>query len=248
MRKFLFGFLAMAMLFSCIPANAMSLDEHASLWKTGYVLVENGEPRSITAEEYERLMNTEVVDDPCINTAMIDSTLPNDDTHSYIPTYSYQYVNLTSTKKYLNTTYRVSPIFVSADFNSINVTETCTVTATVTKSAGLALTSAIKSAILSGGTLTFGYSTSESSATGTSVGGSFPPKTGYTYSAVVFQPRVHVVTGDVNYYQTYQGTQDLLATYKNVESQYPVTSSRGWLDGIYSVKGADSPNDFPDIQ
>lgn len=221
-------------------------DEVAGLLgETGYVLVEDGVPRSITEEEYHVIVDTEVVE-PIQNQHSLDIQFVGEDgisPYSYDPVFFYEFEPTGSVKKYLGETYRVAAVYTSADTIQMEVTNTHTESRTVTETGGVEITTEIRSRIYAGISANYSYATSATSSTSQSITGVFKPNYNCTYSTVVFQPRVVEITGNLNYYQSYQATLTLLHTY-TAKAQYPATinSSSSILDGIYSVKAADNAN------
>lgn len=254
MKKFAHGILSGALVaallvsasptvFAAEPEYNGTLDEVSTLLaETGYVLVEDGVPRVITEEEYVEIVNSVEYDEPAPQ-----ATNDSDEeitTRSYIPSFFYTFKPTSSEKSYLLKYYKVSPTYVSSQVSTISVTETHTESRTVTNSAGFTLTAEVKNAIFNGVSASYSYSTSATSSKSSSVTGVMKPKTQYTYSAVYFQPRIYTVTGNLNYYQSYQGTSTLLSS-GQAKAQYPCTTSSGILDGIYFVYGANNMNSYP---
>ena len=78
---------------------------------------------------------------------------------------------------------------------------------------------------------------SGSSSTSIGVTGDFKPTGKYTYSAIVFSPRIAIVEG------TLKGASKSY----DMKWYYPVTGSSGILDGVYGLCEADSIANFPPL-
>lgn len=227
------------------PHGLATLNE--ALSATGYVLVENGDIRSITAEEYQRIIMPEALSEDVLYNN-IHETLPiapsQISPQSYVPSFRWQFYPESSTAKFLLTEYRVSPIYESASTSEIVLTYSHTETRTVTQTAGIALSSSAEDAIYTGVSLSYSYASSAASSMSDEITQTMVPSTQYKYSAVVFRPKVYEITGRLCYYQAYQGTVTLLSE-GTVIAQYPCSTSGGMLDGVYRLMGSNSLNSFP---
>lgn len=256
MKRITSAILSLLLLFSC-SVMAFSVDEGSEytsplaeivdiLSETGYVLVIDGVPSSITEAEYLELLSTEFHDTTRISETALTPSATNSFTspQSVIPSYFYKFVPSSSTYAVSSSASRVSPIYVSADVSSISVKSTVTKTRTATYAGGLTISSSIKSAVFSGVEATYSYSTSATSSTSTSVTGTFTPKTAYTYTAIMFKPMIRTISGTLEYYQNAGSTTTLLASY-SATAQYPKTvSGSSLLDGVFYAKGSNTTSGF----
>ena len=130
---------------------------------------------------------------------------------------------------------RVSPIYTNA--TSLSVTTTTTFTRTATETGGVTVTSGISSVVDAKVSSTYGLSVSATSSKSSSVTGTFKPSGNYTYSAVVFSPRIAIIKGTLK-----SGSKSYDMTW-----HYPVKGSGGILDGVYAITESDNISRFPDL-
>ena len=196
---------------------------------TAAVLVENGVARSLTENEY-----LDVVEE-YISTN--DISLENHVTqngNSVGPRVTYSFTPTVKMMAYAGAR-RVSPIYSNA--TSLSVTNSTTFTRTATETGGVSVTSGISSVVDAKVSATYGLSISATSANGSSVTATFSPSGNYTYSAVVFSPRIAIIKGTLK-----SGSKSYDMTW-----HYPVKSSNGILDGVYTICESDNVSQFPDM-
>ena len=232
-KKFLSLLLSAILLsLSITPAFSAYIADD-SVVTTSYILVENGVPRQISAEEYYSLLHTPV-QSTIYNTQETSTTA--------LPAYNYYYVfegTSESLAFHPSLESRVSNIY--SNISSLTVTASMTYTRTITNSAGLSITSDIQSAIDSKVNLAYSRSTSATSSQSSSITGVFTPSGAYTYSCVTFIPRLSTVTGTLSLYQSVDGIVSRVSYTPGVQAMYPVSVS-GYLDGIYQLRESNNYN------
>lgn len=199
---------------------------------TAAVLVENGVARSLTETEYLELMNESVANTiaelppfPSVGN-YIENNLETMAASSFTPT---------SNILAFAPARRVSPLFSGAA--EISVTQTTTFERSVAVSGGASITSGVNAIVDAQVSTTYGLQVAASSSISETVTGKFYPTGNYTYSAVIFSPRIAVVRGNLN----------LSGTSYYVTYHYPVTGTEGLLDGIYALSEANTVAEFPPL-
>ena len=192
---------------------------------TAAVLVENGEVYQLTENEYVALMNEDAVVENTNETELqTDSAIT--------PMASYSFSPTKKTLAYAPAV-RVSAIYSNA--TKLSVTSTTTYTRTVTETGGVTVTTGIKNVVDASVATTYSLSVSGSSSKSVGVTGEFKPSGNYTYSAIIFSPRIAIVDG------TLKGASKSYS----MKWHYPVTGSNGLLDGVYALCEENNASNFP---
>lgn len=213
--------------------------EENGVHTTGAVLVENGIPRRLTKNEYLKLSTQEYVQKDMFDVKsflQLAGTSPRAYLYSFSPR-SRVIIDDYSLQR------RVSPIY--ANVSSISVTMSTSFTRTVEHSGGITITNNILSSVDRAVEASYEYSSSSSSATGSSVSGTFEPPGEHLYAAVVFTPRTAIIEGVLTESLSAMGSSGVVATY-NCSFKYPV-SVGNYLDGIYAICESDTTSGFPDV-
>lgn len=248
MKKWLCLILSMAVMFSTIlpafaepisPEDPYSFDiEENGLHLTGAIVVEDGIPRRLTEEEYLEYSTTTIVE-ICDESPLLDvssTIMPRGYNYSFSPTACTVYFD-----PLLKRT--VSPLFewtasVTASFSTTH-------TRSVQSSGGLSLTANIWKVIDAEVAARYEYSSSSSSSVSSSIEATFEPSGNCRYSAVVFTPKVALISGTVTEYLSVMGSSGAMNTYY-CSFKYP-TQVGYYTDGIYGIYESNSTSDFPPV-
>ena len=203
---------------------------------TSFVLVENGIPRKINEEEYYALLSQTEPDNSHFE-ELCPAPLLNQENVPVDLSYALQYYTFTpaSKREYSATSLkcRVSTVYTNAA--SVAITTSRSYTRTVTNTAGVSFTATIWDTVDTQVNAAYSYSVSAASEISAEIAATLPVSGRYTYSCVTFVPRLSEVTGRLDLYNVADGYQHWVAAYTGVTLLYPVSSSRGFLDGIYAV-------------
>lgn len=196
---------------------------------TAAVLVENGVAKALTENEYLELTKEYVAENNnrLENDAVVAANILE-------PKATYTFTPTAKMLAYAGAR-RVSPIYTNA--TSLSVTTTTTFTRTATETGGVSVTAGISSVVDAKVSSTYNLSVSATSSKSSSVTGTFKPSGKYTYSAVVFSPRIAIVKGSLK-----SGSKEYDMTW-----HYPVKGSSGILDGVYAISESDNISRFPDL-
>ncbi|MCI5499603.1 MAG: hypothetical protein MR419_08765 [Clostridiales bacterium] len=206
---------------------------------TAAVLVSDGVAYPLTEDEYNSLITAVAKD------ADFESDISPVTESSITPRgIYYKFVKSSASKQYdYSHTRRVSALYQNAI--ALDVTSIVSYTREVVKSSssGFSLTANMKDLVDASITASYDVTTSASSSTSAQITGTFAPSGKYTYSAIVFTPRILTVTGSIQQRQLFGGEDSLISSIP-IKAKYPV-SGGGVFDGIYALKESNSSSDFP---
>ncbi len=213
--------------------------DEKGLHTTMAVLVQDGIAYSLTEEEYESLDFIEGEESLSFEEESFGEIgiMPlNSVYYKFIPS-SISKALSSSDKR------RVSALYENAF--SVRVTEKVSFTRKIVETGGLTVTTAIKNIIDTKVEATYSVKKTASSSTSTTVTGTFKPSGKYTYSAIVFTPRIGTIKGECQFRQSWDGSDTLLSKY-SMTLKYPCVTSSGICDGVYALKESNSTSGFPD--
>lgn len=248
MKKWLCLILSIAMAFSMMlpafaepisPEDPYSFDiEENGLHLTGAIVVEDGIPRRLTEEEYLEYSTTTIVE-ICDEPPLLDvssTIMPRGYNYSFSPTACTVYTDYALQR-------RISPFYSWA--TAITATISTTHEREVVSSGGISITANIYSVVDAEVDTQYEHSSSSSSSTSASIAGTYTPSGNYQYSAVVFTPRMALISGTLTEYLSAMGSSGVTNTYY-CSFKYP-TQVGYYTDGIYGIYESNSTSEFPPV-